>query len=191
MYSSASPACRVRAAQTCRDGRRDSGRTMREATPAAVSAASFGPGLDRCRQATASCSTRPVLRHKAPEPSQPHNDQKERQVMQTKPSTKGQRRRQTQQTSQNTYQQTVNDTGLPGSASDAEGRDQRQQHLKPRRQLGADPRGEVIDGILVRRASSLKSQDKRVDDNYNHQDDETQRYHCQRSAEDAKPSDTR
>lgn len=62
--------------------------------------------------------------------------------------------------------------------------------IKPRHQFGTDPRGKVINGILVGSAPSLKSQDKRIDGNYDRQDEETQRHNCERRAQDAKPSDT-
>ena len=110
--------------------------------------------------------------------------------MQTWPPTKNQCHRQTQQANQNTNEKTVNDTGLPGSPGNDEGHNQRQQHLKPRHQLGTDPRGKVIDGILVGGAPSLKSQDKRMDGNNDYQDEETRRNNCNRSDEDPKPSDT-
>jgi len=85
----------------------------------------------------------------------------------------------------------MNYAGRLGSSSNDEGRNQRQQHLKPRHQLGADLGGKVINGILVGSASNLKGQDKRIDGDYAHQDKETHRDNCNRSAENAKPSDTR
>gem|GEM_PF-1390681 len=112
-------------------------------------------------------------------------------MVQAKLTAESQCHPQTHQTGQNTNGKTVNDSSLPGSPSNDEGYNQRQQHLKPRHQLGTDPRGKVINGALVGSAPSLKSQDKRIDGNNDHQDEETRRNNCNRSAENAKPSDTR
>ena len=76
------------------------------------------------------------LPDEASEPPQRHNDQKEQRVMQTKPLPKDQGHRQTQQTSQNTYDETTDNTGPLSSSSNPEGQKQRQDHLKPRHQLG-------------------------------------------------------
>ena len=75
-------------------------------------------------------------------------------------------------------------------SSNPEGHHQGQHHLKPRHQLGTDPRGKVIDGRLVGSAPSLKGQDQRIDGNYDRQDEETQRNHGKSRAQDAEPSDT-
>ncbi len=85
----------------------------------------------------------------------------------------------------------MNDTGLLGSSSNADGHNQRQEHLKPRRQIATDPRGKVINGSLIGSAPSLKSQDERVNSYYSSHDEETQHNDCKRSAEDTEPSDTR
>jgi hypothetical protein len=141
--------------------------------------------------AQASSSSRPLLSDSAAEPSEPHNEQKETYVMQTKPPTKHPSHSHTQQTSCNTNEKTVNDTGLLGSPRNDEGHNQRQKHLKPWHQPGTDPLGKVVDGILVGSASGLKSQDKRIDGNNADQDKEAQRDNCNGSAENTKPSDTR
>lgn len=110
--------------------------------------------------------------------------------MQTKLSAKSQCHGQTQQTRQNPNEDPVNHAGHLGSPSDDEAHHKRQQHLQPRQQAGADPSGKVIDGTLIRRTPNLKSQDKRIAGNQQHQDKKTHANNCQRSGEDAGPSDT-
>jgi hypothetical protein len=130
------------------------------------------------------------LSEEAPEPSQPHGDQKVNQVTQAKPPTKGQSDRQTHETSQNADEETSYNTGLLSSSGDPDGHEQRQEHLKPRYQFGADPRSKVINGSLVGSAPSLESQDKCVDRDYAHQDKKTHPNDRNRGAEDAEPPDS-
>ena len=84
----------------------------------------------------------------------------------------------------------MKDTGFLGSSGNNNGSKESQERLKPRHQLGTDPRGKVINGSLVGSAPSLKGQDKRMDGNDDSQDEETQCNHCKRRAQDAEPSDT-
>jgi len=153
-----------------------------------------GRSIRRCvacsGSSTISGSLRLSLPNKTPGPAQPHEDQKENQVAQPKPSGKSQRHCQTQQTRQNTNEQTVSDTGFPGASSDNNGSKKSQGHLKPRHQPGTDSRGKVTDGRLVWSAPSLKGQAKRVGGNDDRHDEETQRDNRERRAKDAEPANT-
>jgi hypothetical protein len=131
----------------------------------------------------------PLLPDEAPEPPQRHNEQKEQRVMQTEPAPKGQSHRQTQQTGQNTYHETTDPAGPLSSSSNPEGQKQRQYHLKPRHQFGADARGKMINGSLVGSAPSSKSQPKRVDSNDDNRDQEAEGNDRKRSAQDTAPAD--
>jgi len=128
--------------------------------------------------------------NKAPDPTQSHDDQKEIKVAQPKPASKRQWHCQTQQTRQNPNEQTLSGTGFLGASRNNNGSKESQGYLKPRQQLGTDPRGKVADGRLVGSAPSLKGQDKRIDGNDDRQEEETQRNHCERRAQDAEPSNT-
>lgn len=130
------------------------------------------------------------LSEQAPEPSQPHGDQKVNQVTQAKPPTKGQSDRQAHETSQNANQETSYNTGFLSSSSKPDRHQQRQEHLKPRHQFGTDPRGEVVNSSLIGSAPSLKSQDECVDRDYAHQDKKAHPNDRSRGAEDAEPSDS-
>ncbi len=76
-----------------------------------------------------------------------------------------------------------------GFLRNAEGHNECQEHLEPRHQPGADPRGEVINGTLVGSAPSPKGQDKCVDDDYGHHDKETRRNDRKRGADHSEPPD--
>ena len=80
-------------------------------------------------------------------------------------------------------------TGFLGSASNHNGCKESQGPLKPRHQLGTDPRGKVADSRLVWSAPSLEGQAKRIDGNDYREDEKTQRNNCERRAQDAEPSD--
>jgi hypothetical protein len=129
--------------------------------------------VERDSWATISYSAHSFARNRAPEPTQPHDDQKENQIVKSKAGTEGQWNCQTQQTSQNTYEKAMNRSGLLGPSTDNNSSKESQNHLKPRHHLGTEPRGKVINGSLVGSTSGLKGQAKRIKGNDDSQNEET------------------